>query len=78
MKNTMKEYFEKSKKEYEEYIRTNNRRPTEKEWNQIAKTYKLLSSLSMRYIGNITFKKRIFWLKNSFFILLIDRVLKNL
>lgn len=60
MKNTMKEYFEKSKKEYEEYIRTNNRRPTEKEWNQIAKTYKLLSSLSMRYIGNITFKKRIF------------------
>ena len=78
MKNTMKEYFEKSKKEYEEYIRTNNRRPTEKEWNQIAKTYKLLSSLSMRYIGNITFKKRIFWLKNSFFILLIDIVLKNL
>lgn len=60
MKNTMKEYFEKSKAEYEKYIIINNRRPTEKEWNQIAKTYKLLSSLSMRYIGNITFKKRIF------------------
>lgn len=54
----MKENFEKGRSIYEAYITKNNRKPTETEWNKIAKERRLLSSTSMRYIGNITFKKR--------------------
>lgn len=59
-KTTTEERFNKSKVIYDKYIKNNNRRPTEHEWNEIAKKQILLSSVSMRYIGNITFKKRIF------------------
>lgn len=56
----MKEFFKKSKEEYNKFLKENERPPTEKEWNKIAKDKKLLSNLSMRYIGNIRFSKKIF------------------
>lgn len=60
MKDTMKEFFEKSKEEYSKFLKENERPPTEKEWNKIAKDKKLLSNLSMRYMGNMRFSKKIF------------------
>lgn len=60
MTTTTEENFKRSKKIYDKFIEENNERPTETEWNRIAKEQFLLSSVSMRYIGKITFKKRIF------------------
>ncbi len=60
MQYTMKDHFEKSEDEYIWFKKENRRCPTEKEWNKMAKEKKLLSSISMRYIGDISFNKGIF------------------
>lgn len=52
------ENFIKSKKIYNEFIKINRRKPYQDEWNKIAKRYNLLSNVSMRYIGNIAFKRK--------------------
>ncbi len=60
MQYKMKDHFEKSEDEYICFKKENRRCPTEKEWNKIAKEKELLSSVSMRYIGNTRFNKGIF------------------
>lgn len=54
----MKKNFKKSKKIYDEFIKIYGRRPYRDEWNEIAKKQYLLSNVSMRYIGDIAFKKK--------------------
>lgn len=53
----MKEFLKESKIEYNNFVKQNRRYPTAKEWNKIAKEKKLLSSISMKFMGNIKFKK---------------------
>lgn len=53
----VKEYFKKGKEEYKRFVREYGRIPTEKEWNDIAKEKRLPSTVSMRYMGNIKYKK---------------------
>lgn len=59
MSYSIKEEFNKSKERYIEFKKKNKRLPTTTEWNKLAKEYNLLSSVSMRNIGNIRFKKYI-------------------
>lgn len=57
MKSEMKDFLKESKKEYDIFVKQNRRYPTGKEWNKIAKEKKLLSSISMKFMKNIKFKK---------------------
>lgn len=58
LKKVMKESFEKSKKVYDKFIKIYGRKPYRDEWNKIAKEQNLLSNVSMRYIGDVAFKKK--------------------
>ena len=53
----MKSNFKKSQKAYNQFIKANGRKPYEYEWNKIAKEKNLLCNVSMRYIGNLAFKR---------------------
>lgn len=53
----IREKFKKSEQVYKNFRKINKRLPTTEEWNELAKINKLLSSVSMRFIGNIRFKK---------------------
>ncbi len=53
----IREEFKKSEQEYRNFKKINKRLPTAQEWNRLARTNRLLSSVSMRFIGNIRFKR---------------------
>ena len=57
MKSEMKDFLKESKKEYNNFVKTNRRYPTANEWNEMAKEKELLSNISMKFMGNIKFKK---------------------
>lgn len=53
----MEEALNRSLEAYQKYLTEYKRRPTEEEWNQLAKKCSYLSSISMRYLKKIKFKR---------------------
>ena len=53
----MEEILERSLEAYQKYRTLYKKKPTQKQWNQLAKQYNYLSSVSMKYMKKIKFKR---------------------